>query len=363
MSLFLVKSAAPFRTELQLLSQIVLAHDCREAILHLGSAGEHRAVFERAAQLNHVVVRAFRPLLAEALTQGEPLLAEWASKVLVQEERRIINTLAFANSICREFEASGCPALVMKSLDHWPDIGNDLDLLTAAEQRVTRSLLQRAFLAEACPRSWGDHLASKCGFRIPGMDVTIEVHHGCLGQTGEHRELAQRFILRRVRRQFLGYTVMVPAPEEQVIAATLQRMYRHFYFRICDIANTGALIESGTLDYEELRAVAISAGIWPGVSSYLNIVAGYLRQFRSREVELPAFLTNEATCSNEALFPRGPWLRVPIFPECMSLYGKQLAAMLRGGNLRGTCRLGLLPPLASAAKLAQFVTGDHRGIW
>ena len=41
----------------------------------------------------------------------------------------------------------------------------------------------------------------------------------------------------------MSYTFPVPAPEERIIVATLQRMYRHFYFRICDIVNSGALVE------------------------------------------------------------------------------------------------------------------------
>ena len=66
----------------------------------------------------------------------------------------------------------------------------------------------------------------------------VEVHAQRLGQTGEHTQMARRFVSRRVLKTIGGFTFLVPAPEERVLVATLQRMYRHFYFRVCDIVNT-----------------------------------------------------------------------------------------------------------------------------
>src|SRR5205807_387571 len=127
----------------------------------------------------------------------------------------------------------------------------------------------------------------KCGYRIPRLRATVEVHHGRLGQTGEHTTLAHRFITRRVPVQIGGYTFFLPAPEERVIAATLQRMYRHLYMRICDVANTTALVESNQINYAELRKAANLGGIWPGTVSYLQIVADYIEQYRGQKLPLP----------------------------------------------------------------------------
>ena len=77
-----------------------------------------------------------------------------------------------------------------------------------------------------------------------------------------------------------GNTFYVPAPEERIFAATLQRMYRHFYFRVCDILNATAIVESGKVDFRELRAAATAAGIWPGVASFLKIVSDYVQRYR-----------------------------------------------------------------------------------
>jgi hypothetical protein len=346
------------------LSQLVLAGQCGDALERMAQANEQqRASFHRAAQLHHVVVRAFRPLAAAASAGAELQLSAWAEEMLAREEERIANVLNLGQKVCQELEHSGYPTVVIKSFDHWPDIGNDLDLYTPADKQAVCSLLQRRFRAASGARTWGDRLAGKCGYRIPGLRATVEVHHGRLGQTGEYRALAQRFINRRVSARFWGYTFMVPAPEERVIAATLQRMYRHFYFRICDVANTAELIERGKLDFAELHAAATTAGILPGVSSYLKIVATYLRQYGGRPLHLPASMTEDALFDNRALFVRGPWLRVPVLSTVAPLYRKQIATMLWNHDLSGTLRLSLLPALASAAKVVHLITGNHRGIW
>jgi hypothetical protein len=160
-----------------------------------------------------------------------------------------------------------------------------------------------------------------------------------------------------------GRSFFVPALEEQVIAATLQRMYRHFYVRVCDIANTAALIESARIDYVEARHAATPAGIWPGIVTYLQIVADYFELYSGRTLTLPSFVTADALLRGRSLFVRGPWLRVPVFPIVANLYGEQMIAMLRHGDAPGVFRLSLLPPLASVATLAYKLSGTPRGIW
>src|SRR5579864_7678324 len=350
--------------EIELLSRLALAGDGEAAIHHLSGANdERRKSFVKLAHQHHVVIRAMHPLRRAASRAGAAELADWASETLKAEQDRIANALDVLSAICYELERSGCRTTVMKSLDHWPDIGNDLDLYTEATREATRSVLEGKFHASAQARTWGDRLAEKCGYRVPGLRATVEIHHGRLGQTGEHRVLARRFITRRVQVELGGYSFMVPAPEEQLIAATLQRMYRHLYVRVCDVANTAGLVDSGRLDYQELRAAGNVGGIWPGVMSYLRIVSDYIERYRGQKLPIPASIAGNALVDGNALFVRGPWLRVPVFPSVASLYGRQLAGMVLRGDVPGAFRLGLLPPLASVATLAYKVTGNPHGIW
>jgi hypothetical protein len=53
-------------------------------------------------------------------------------------------------------------------------------------------------------------------------------------------------------------------------------MYRHFLLRVCDVANTARIVDSGQVDFEELREASEVAGIWSGVATYLNIISQYM---------------------------------------------------------------------------------------
>ena len=49
-----------------------------------------------------------------------------------------------------------------------------------------------------------------------------------------------------MKRDVGPFMFRVPAPEEQVTLATLQRMYRHFYIRLTDLLNLTGLVRSRT---------------------------------------------------------------------------------------------------------------------
>jgi hypothetical protein len=323
---------------------------------------QERAEFLSLADSHHVVVRAFDPLRKFAQGQRNVAVAEWCNDALSRERAMIANALKCLAEICLNLESAGFQITVMKSLDHWPDMGNDLDLYTPSDQQeVTRVMLQsdEAWLKG---RTWGDRLAHKCNFGVRGLLKSVEIHHGCLGQTGEHIALAKRFCTRRVRQRVWNYTFMTPAPEERIIAATLQRMYRHLYIRVCDIVNTHSILESGNLDFAELRYAADLGGIWPGVATYLRIVTEFVRSFRGAAYELNSQVLAASQFGIDEVFVRGMWLRVPV-RHAAPLYGRQICRMASHRDLYGVLRLSLLPPLASMARLSYMLTGSHTGIW
>ena len=251
----------------------------------------------------------------------------------------------------------------MKSLDHWPDLGNDLDLFTTADEQRVVAVMTEKFGAQIESRSWGDRLANKWNFSVPGLPEAVEVHARRLGQMGEHTALAQRFIRRRVPVTLAGYTFLVPAPEERVIEATLQRMYRHFYFRVCDIPDTAALIDSRALDYSELQRAAEQAGVWPGVATFLIIVSDWIERYRGQPLELPQPVVAAARFRGDSVYAGGKFLRIRVLPHGAKLYTEQVMRTASRGDLPATLRLTLLPPLASAAAVAFRLTGSDKGVW
>ncbi len=195
---------------------------------------------------NHVVVRAFEPLHHILDESGKPEQADWVDGVLNEERTRIGHALQCLERICSVLEEGGCPAVVIKSLDHLPDLGSDLDLYTDADSEKLVELMKSQFNASVAERSWGDRLANKWNFNIPGLLELVEVHVGRLGQTGEQTAVTRSLTNRAHRTEVSGYTFRVAAPEDRIVISTLQRMYRHFYIRLCDIVDNARLLNRGS---------------------------------------------------------------------------------------------------------------------
>ena len=315
------------------------------------------------ADSHHVIIRALAVLHQDAALAGNNDVAEWCLKAITDERSRIDAALPVLDRVCRELGTNACPVTVIKTLDHWPDLGNDLDLFTTGDERNVVKVMVSQFHAHVEPRSWGDRLACKWNFALPGLRESIEIHCQRLGQTGEHIAMAKRFVTRRIFRSVQGYTFPVPAPEERVIVATLQRMYRHFYFRLSDIVNSAALLDSHAIDFDELRTSAELGGIWPGVATYLKLVSDYVRKYRVTAPPLPPEVAGAAVFDGEVLKVRNCFLRVPIMPYGARLYTRQVTRTALRGDVPATFRLTLLPPLASAAAVAYRLTGSDKGIW
>jgi hypothetical protein len=315
------------------------------------------------AASHHVVMRGLEVFLHIVRRAGDDGRAEWAATALAAERARIENAISFLQRICAAFRAGGYDVTVIKSLDHWPDLGSDLDLYTDAGSTDVLQLMTRRFEAQLAPRSWGDRLARKWNFVLPGLPEAVEIHMGRLGQTGEQVGIAAS-LARRARVAIVGTrSFRVPAAEDRVMISVLQRMYRHFYFRLCDIIDTSTLSETGDIDYEYLRFSAKIAGIWKGVASYLAIVSDYLNRYRGKGLDLPPFVRVSARFGGDQLhFSRG-FLRIPIMPQSAKLYGSQLTTLLLNRELKNSVRLSLLPCLATAAAVGQKITGSDKGIW
>lgn len=312
---------------------------------------------------NHVVVRVLEAFMKITRKTDDDLRTEWAQIALRSEQMRISSAVDFLQEICLAFEARHFDVVVIKSLDHWPDLGSDLDLYTNANSADVFRLMTGEIGAKIGPRSWGDRLARKWNFFIPGLNEAVEIHMGLLGQTGEQSEIAAHLVARSQRIMLDGKSFRVPSASDRLMISTLQRMYRHFYFRLCDIVDTIELAEFGGIDYLDLRNSSKQAGIWEGVSTYLAIVSDYAMKYRGVCLDLPQFVTNGARFGGSEIYYNRDFLRVPILPQSASLYGSQLACLLRRREVQNCARLSLLPCLATAALLGQKITGSDKGIW
>jgi hypothetical protein len=313
------------------------------------------------ANSHHVIMRAFPRMRQMMEAQGNDKLG-WIDRAITKERARINHAVSFLGPICEALEEAG-DVIVIKSLDHWPDLGNDLDLYTNAEGAEVVSIMRKTFGAQLDERSWGDRLANKWNFIVPGLPELVEVHIARLGQTGEQIAITGSLIGRAGSVNFGGHDFRVPAPEHRMVISTLQRMYRHFYVRLCDVVDNAKLMDSGVVDYAYLKSMAQSAGLWDGLATYLVIVSEYVESYRGVGIDLPSLVTDAAHFGNELVYFKRNFLRIPIFPQSAKLYASEWKRLLLNGEFANTLRLSLLPGLATAAALEMKFTGSDKGIW
>ncbi len=313
------------------------------------------------ANANHVIMRAF-PALPRILGEKSAESADWIDRAVLREQERISHALSYLAPICQALVAAG-DVIVIKSLDHWPDLGNDLDLYTNGDSADINAIMRKHFNAQPDKRSWGDRLANKWNFIVPGLPELVEVHVARLGQTGEQISITHSLVANSSVQEFAGSSLRVAAPEDRIIISTLQRMYRHFYIRLCDIADNARLVDSRVVDYGHLKSLAESAGLWNGLSTYLAIVSDYVKLYSGEGLFLPSLVTEAAKFGNELVRFKRSFLRIPLFPQAASLYASEWKRLLLNGEMRNTFRLSLLPGLATAAALELKLTGSDKGIW
>lgn len=318
--------------------------------------------FLELAESHHATLRAFEPLLGAS--GGIPDHALRRIKGAVDAERaRIREVIPVLNLIVQMFAERGAPLIVIKSLDHWPDFGDDADVYTDAKPKLVREVFVQHLHAARKPRTLGDRLANKQTYIVPEVKTHFEAHLGRLGQVGEQVPVARRFIERARRMDVNGYSFPIPAAEERIILAALMRMYRHLHIRICDVLNTGKLIQLGTVDYDELRSGAELGGIWAGVATYLTIVSDFHRKCAGASLQLPKHVKEAALFGIDKLAIRGKFIRIPILPEGLRLYGRQWTRTASQGFLGASMRLMTVPPLVSASSAAQALFGRGLRIW
>ena len=357
-----MKTSTLDAANLKILSGLLLEDPAQAHVQLLTLSRQQFDAMVSLANSHHVVVRsleAFREVMDAA---GDQDRQDWASDAIDHERARIVRAISFLAAISPALERSGCPVVVIKSLDHWPDLGSDLDLYTSAEPahviRVMTSLHARMDA-----RSWGDRLANKWNFIVPGLPELVEIHMGRLGQTGELDNFARTLPLRARRISVGPATFPVPSPVDRLMICTLQRMYRHFYIRLCDIVDTVRLLETEDIDYDDLQRSARASGIWEGVATFLTIVSDYHASVSGDGIDLPESVRAAARFGRDQIaFAKG-FLRVPILPHSVRLYASEWANLMLRGQVRSTARLSLLPWLATAAAVGMKITGSDKGIW
>ena len=266
-------------------------------------------------------------------------------------------------SVCSKLSAARFPAVVIKSLDHWPDLGGDFDIHTVGSADDIRKVMEQHFDATVQAQSWADRLAGKWRFVIPALEKSIEIHLGGLGQAGQQARIGRLTLGRKITRTFGSHQLSVPSPEDQILIRAIDRCYRHYSLRLCDIVDAAQVILGDPVDFDYVKCESKRAGIRKGVCSYLSTVAGYYSHYAGEPLCLPAWVRKGATFNVDKVYAHAGLFRIPLFPQGARLFRYELSKAIRRKDVKKAVRTGLIPTLAIAAGARFRITGRDKGIW
>src|SRR5207247_995419 len=130
-----------------------------------------------------------------------------------QARARAERVLALVARIADACDRHRIPHVALKVARDFPDVGGDLDLLVSGGASGLERVLHDLLPVVPGRRSLHQHLAGTEVYPAPEYSTVVDVHHGRLGQLGEHARYATLLLSRRRRADFGAVSCFIPALE------------------------------------------------------------------------------------------------------------------------------------------------------
>lgn len=294
------------------------------------------------AQRNVITIRLF-----EALQDVGIAVPNRTYRNVVEAERaRIRRMMELINRISEVLEREGIEYVFMKSFQHYPDMGEDADLLVLDRSSMVDLVIINSLRASVSKGSLSHKLAGKQGYEIHGYSSPLEIHHGRLGHVGEHSLYPKILTRNRQRIRLDGITTFIPSPEDQLIIQVLQRIYSHLCIRLSDVIHAVSLIRREDLKWDYVLAITRRVGIFEGLCCYLSYITQIHKELFGTDAVPPEWrevLVRD--CYGKVHF-QGRHYSFPVALVLSKVYSKEILALVESWDGEGVARLCLLPPLA-----------------
>ena len=303
----------------------------------------------RLAAPNEALIR-----LANALRDAGVLLGGEHDRIVAREEMRVADAFRAARGIAALCARASIPFLFPKILQHYPDLGDDLDLLVLAEPgEFARDVLRQLELV-------GDHhsiasrIAGSAGYLLAGCDTPLDVQHGRLGRLGEHRDFPASLYAHRRSICVGGEAFDVPSPGDHLVLQGMQRVYGRRRITLADVAYTIRSLRRDALDWSQVLDTAREHGVAGGLSCYLTYVESIHGAVFDTPLLPPIVRAALRMRGWGRVEFRGGYYRYPTVRVASTLYLLEFGAHLRARRWQGAGRLCLLPALGAAAALKRM---------
>jgi len=315
------------------------------------------AILTRADWLrkNRILIR-----LYECIDEhGDKHLADRFASTVREERTRVRLTVDQIRQIFEAGQRCGIPMVFIKSFQHYPDMGHDIDLLVRDEQgcEVDRRLGECLGWAPE-PEGVFNRVSGKRTYQMPGFPSPVEIHHGRIGQVGEHPAFAQRILENKITYACGDFSVDIPCAEDQLVLQAIQRVYAHLTWRISDILQSIQLLRAANLNFSALLTTAERIGVLKGLGHYLSGVDDIFRRVFGQP--LLDHAVNKALprmVRARPVFKNG-YYRVSIFPDVCRFFAAKCLVDLKSGHWDNVRRVMALPGLTVLHWGCRFICGQ-----
>jgi len=277
-----------------------------------------------------------------------------------RERQRVRAALHVVREIGDRCARHGIAFLFPKALQHYPDMGSDLDLLVLSESEGTDALLLEGLAASPVARSLHDRIAGATTYRLQESRLPLDVRHGRLGPVGEQASYPRALLANRQRCLIAGAEFFVPAPEDQLILQGMDRVSGRRSFRLGDVVATIATVRALPIAWTYVTQTARAIGVLAGLGCYLSYVEQIHQALYGRGLLPPdAHQGLLLRGWGRATFHHGAY-RFPAVRVGNRLYWRQLATSVGAGNWRAASRLCLWPAAVAGDGLRRLARARSR---
>jgi hypothetical protein len=260
-----------------------------------------------------------------------------------ERAQKQIQLLVRITQICRGHQIA---FIFPKALQHYPDMGRDLDLFLLSSSSEPDAWIINNLKATRRKGTLVSWIAGASCYDIEASDSPLDIHHGRLGALGEHRSYLEQLMRNGREMEIAGACVPVASPEDQMVLQGMQRLYGRRYIRISDILHTIRIVAQKDLDWDHVIKSAKDLGVFPGLCCYLSYVDHIYREVFNHTLvsqEVRPLLVRPV--GSEITF-RTPYYRFPAVRIATRLYFKKFQAALLSGDLEGASRISVTPLVA-----------------
>jgi hypothetical protein len=234
------------------------------------------------ARQNVVLLR-----VAEALEQSGLQPSPSFDEAVDAERRENQAKINLIRSINQAATGNGVRFIFAKAFQHFPDMGNDIDLYILPRSTEADALVLDGLSAKPLDRSLHNRLASTANYQVIGCEAQAEIYHGRMGMFAEHDTYLAQVIENGRLREILGTRFLVPSVEDQLVIQGMQRVYARNFLRLSDIFYTINSIRCDAPDWDYIVKTSKRQGTFEGLCCYLSHVEQIYRRLLGGELLAP----------------------------------------------------------------------------